>query len=214
MLPTTLLAAHDLAATRGSHRLFSGVAFTLESGGVIALTGPNGSGKTTLLRMVAGLTLPTAGMLVLNGLAVAPGSPALRRHVAFAGHAAGLSGDLSARVNLDAAMAIAGMPVSVARIDQALARTGLGRAADLPARSLSQGQRRRVVLARLLLAAKPLWVLDEPATALDADGQALLTALLDEHLADGGAAIVATHQPMTVRGHAARLSLAAGHDAA
>lgn len=197
-----MLEVLDLAATRGTVALFAGVSFTLPAGSVFTVTGPNGSGKTTLLRIIAGLCAPTAGTLRLDGAPVAPGAARLRTRVAFAGHMAALNAELSARQNLTAAMAIAGVQVSPDVITAALARTGLATRAALPARALSQGQQRRMMLARLLLGGRALWVLDEPATALDAAGLELLQDLLAAHAAAGGAALMATHQPLNVPGAA------------
>lgn len=193
-----MLEAHDLAARRGTARLFSGLGLRVGAGEALVVTGANGRGKTTLLRMLAGLTLPEAGEIRLDGTRVAPASPALRSAVAFVGHAPALKDELSARENLASLAALSGETVGDAALDAALDRVALGRRASLPARALSQGQRRRVGLARLALSRRRAWVLDEPATALDAEGVGLLESLLAGHLDAGGLAVVATHAPIAL----------------
>jgi heme exporter protein A len=189
-----MLAAHDLAGGRGHARLFRDVAFRVEAGRALAVTGANGSGKTTLLRMLAGLTAPAAGTIRLNGEPMAPFDPRLREAVVFSGHLPALKDELTALENLESSTVLAGTSVPREHLLEALDRVALARRQTLPARALSQGQRRRIGLARLRVLRKPLWILDEPATALDADGTALFGAMLAEHLEGGGTAVVATHQ--------------------
>jgi len=190
------LEAQALSGTRGYAQLFSGVSFRVEAGRALAVTGANGSGKTTLLRIVAGLSAPAAGKLRWNGDAMAQFDPRLREVVVFHGHLPALKDELTTLENLASLVALAGVRASGDELAQALEAVALTRQRQLPARVLSQGQRRRVGLARLRVLTKPLWVLDEPATALDADGAALLATMLDAHLAAGGAAVIATHQPL------------------
>ncbi|MET0733432.1 MAG: cytochrome c biogenesis heme-transporting ATPase CcmA [Casimicrobiaceae bacterium] len=189
-----MLEAHDLAGERGHARLFRDVAFRVEAGRALAVTGANGSGKTTLLRMLAGLTAPAAGTVRLNGEPMKPFDPRLREAVVFSGHLPALKDELTALENLESLTALAGTSVPREQLLEALDRVALARRHVLPARALSQGQRRRIGLARLRVLRKPLWILDEPATALDADGTALFGAMLAEHLEGGGTAVVATHQ--------------------
>jgi heme exporter protein A len=191
-----MLEAHDLAAERGHARLFRAVTFRVEAGRALAVTGANGSGKTTLLRILAGLTAPVAGSVRLNGAPMKPFDPRLREAVVFGGHLPALKDELTALENLESLTTLAGATVSRAQLVEALDRVALSRRQMLPARVLSQGQRRRIGLARLRVLRKPLWILDEPATALDQDGTALFDAMLAEHLDGGGAAVVATHQPI------------------
>jgi heme exporter protein A len=191
-----MLEAHDLAAQRGHARLFADVAFSVPAGRALVVSGANGSGKTTLLRMLAGLTAPAAGTIRLHGDAVAPFDPRLRAAVAFVGHLPALKDELTTAENLASLVALAGTPPTAERIDAALDDVALTRQRALPARVLSQGQRRRIGLARLALAGKRLWILDEPATALDADGVALLARMVGRHLDGDGCAVVATHQPL------------------
>ena len=191
-----MLEAHDLAARRGTARLFAGLGFRVDAGSVLVVTGANGRGKTTLLRMLAGLSLPESGEIRLDGVAVEPFSPALRNAVAFAGHALALKDEFSARENLASLVELSGAPATDAEIDAALERVALGSRRSLPARVLSQGQRRRIGLARLALSRRRVWILDEPVTALDAAGAALLAHLVAHHLDGGGLAVAATHAPL------------------
>ena len=195
-----MLSAERLAARRGFVTLFAGLSFAVRDGEAIVVTGPNGSGKTTLLRMLAGLTAPAEGAISWQGEAVHPFDPRLRRAVAFNGHLAALKDELTPEENLRAWIALDDRSATDAAIGDALARVALERQQRLPVRVLSQGQRRRVGLARLALVRRALWILDEPLTALDADGVRVLGALLEGHLASGGLCAVASHQPLPIAG--------------
>ncbi|MFI4952198.1 MAG: cytochrome c biogenesis heme-transporting ATPase CcmA [Burkholderiales bacterium] len=200
-----MLESRELSAQRGAATLFSGVDFKLVPGDALLVTGANGSGKTTLLRIVAGLTRAAQGTLAWRGVPVAPLDPGLRAAVLYIGHAAALKDELSTEENLASLANLHGGDASRDAIGGALAAWSLDRQRALPARALSLGQRRRVGLARLKLVERPLWVLDEPAAALDAGGISLLCEMLGAHLAHGGMAIVATHQDMVLPpGHAVR----------
>jgi heme exporter protein A len=188
-----MLEAHNLAARRGNTRLFTAVSFRVEPGQALIVTGANGCGKTTLLRIVAGYSGAEAGEIRWNGTAVAPFAAALRANAAFAGHQTALKDELTAEENLASLIALSGDTAPRATIREALDAVALGRQRCLPARVLSQGQRRRIGLARLSLSRRPLWILDEPVTALDAAGTALLADLVIDHLERGGVAIAATH---------------------
>ncbi len=188
-----MLEAHDLAARRGYTRLFTGLSFAIESGLVLVVTGANGTGKTTLLRMLAGLSAPADGEIRWNGAPVGPFDATLRAATAFAGHHPALKDELTAEENLASLCAVAGEQFSREAILGALDAVALTRQRSLPARVLSQGQRRRIGLARLTLVRRPLWLLDEPVTALDAAGTALLASLVADHLESGGLAVAATH---------------------
>lgn len=182
------LVGEELACVRGGRTLFQALTFRLSAGEALAVTGPNGSGKSSFLRILAGLLPPAAGRFALEG-GGPDASPATAAHLV--GHLDALKGALTAAENLEFQRGLfGGGGVSV---EQALERLGIGPLATLPAHMLSAGQRRRLALARLLVAPRPIWLLDEPMTALDADGQETVAALAAEHLAGGGAVAAATH---------------------
>jgi heme exporter protein A len=195
---SAMLEADSLAAVRGRTQIFTNVKFRVEARQTLFVTGPNGSGKTTLLRLLAGLSAPAAGVIRWTGKTMAPFDVRLREDVAYAGHLPALKDELSAIENLVALVALTGVNATTEQAYLALERVALSRQRTLPARVLSQGQRRRVGLARLALLKKPLWILDEPTTGLDTDGITLLTTLLRQHLDTNGCAIIATHQPLSV----------------
>ncbi|HEX4524352.1 MAG TPA: cytochrome c biogenesis heme-transporting ATPase CcmA [Casimicrobiaceae bacterium] len=204
-----MLESKQLAAQRGTATLFSGIDFKLGPGDALLVTGANGSGKTTLLRIAAGLSHAALGTLSWRGVAVAPLDPDLREAVTYIGHAPALKDELTAEENLASLATLHAGSLASDAIGAALALWSLERQRALPARALSMGQRRRIGLARLALVPRPLWILDEPAAALDTAGVALLCDLLGAHLARGGMAIVATHQDIGLSGPSVRgLSLA------
>ena len=192
------VAAEGLAARRGYATLFANLQFSVSTGCVLIVTGPNGSGKTTLLRIVAGLTAPAEGEIRWQGQAMRPFDARMREAVAFNGHLPALKDELSAEENLRAWIALDDRSPADDAVGDALDAIALARQRRLPVRVLSQGQRRRIGLARLRLVRRPLWVLDEPLTALDADGVDALGALLDAHLAGGGLCIAASHQALPI----------------
>lgn len=185
------LIATDLAATRGGRAVFAGRTFALSDGDLLAVTGPNGSGKSTLLRLVAGLITPSAGTIRIEP--AGEGGIAAVAH--YLGHLDALKPALTVRANLAFWHRLWGGTVAV---DDALDAVGLADLGDLPAGVLSAGQKRRAAIARLLLARRPLWLLDEPATSLDAAAEAMLVRLIGDHLASGGMAIVAQHRALAV----------------
>jgi heme exporter protein A len=191
-----MLEAHDLAARRGDAALFAGLDFALEPGAALFVRGPNGSGKTTLLRILAGVSQAVAGQVRWCGRHVGPFDRGLRESALFIGHAPALKDELTTEENLASLASLHGMPADRATVLEALGAWALTRQRSLPARVLSQGQRRRTSLARLQLASRPLWLLDEPMTALDDAGAATLGGALAAHLAGGGIAVIATHQDL------------------
>lgn len=203
----TGLAVEGLACAAGIRTLFEGIGFVLGPGQWIRLGGPNGCGKSTLLRALAGLGRPTAGTIRWRGEPV--GDARQRWHAAFTyqGHLAGCKDSLDAAENLRWQLALDGEPAAPPRLRELLARVGLERQARIDYRRLSAGQRRRLGLARLVASRRPLWLLDEPTTALDAAGQALFGEILEAHLQAGGLAICATHLELPVAIPAIRLEL-------
>jgi len=190
--PAALLKADGLAAFRAERLVFSAVSFELAAGDALLLLGPNGAGKSTLLRLLAGLLRPAAGALLWNGAdALAdPGEHA--RRLAYLGHQDAVKPGFSATENLRFAASLTGGEESGA-IGRALASFGLEELADLPARMLSAGQRRRLALARLALSDAPLWLLDEPSAGLDTAALDALGGLFAAHRALGGMVAAATH---------------------
>ena len=182
----------NLAARRSGRLVFEGVSFALSDGEALIVTGRNGAGKSTLLNLLAGRLEMDAGLVHLADA----GERVLAECLHLVGHRDALKAALTAQENLAFARALLGDP----RLTpvEALDRVGLGHAARLPVAYLSAGQRRRVALARLLVAQRPLWLLDEPAAALDTAAQVTLTGLMRRHLAEGGLIIAATHQPLAL----------------
>lgn len=185
------LIVEDLACVRGGRRVFRGVSCTVGAGEALLVTGPNGAGKTSFLRLMAGLLRPAAGSIRLEGHA--PDVP-IGCAAHFVGHLDGVKGALSAAENLAFVRRLAGDGSE--DVATALAQLGLAPLASFPARELSAGQRRRLALARLLVASRPLWLVDEPTAALDAEGQAIFKTLAEAHLSGGGMLVATTHAPL------------------
>jgi heme exporter protein A len=181
---------------RGDRRLFSGLDLSLPPGTFVQLTGPNGSGKTSLLRILCGLLAPAEGEVSWQGANIRSLAEDYFTAVTYLGHRPGVKDELSALENLRISNALNGVEVSQDDALAALGRMGLAGRESLPARFLSEGQRRRVALARLLVCKTRLWLLDEVMTSLDKGAVALVRSLIEEHLNRGGIAIVATHQEL------------------
>jgi heme exporter protein A len=191
------LSAQNLTMERGGRRLFSGLSFEAEAGSALIVTGPNGSGKSSLLRALAGFLPLVGGAFSLSG-----GDPELTvgEQAHYLGHMDALKGALTAGENLAFWAAMLGGKAGRDRVRGALAEVGLAHVADFPVRSLSAGQKRRVALARLLVAPRPLWLLDEPTTALDAAAQDAFASITRTYLAGGGLVVAATHAPLGLDG--------------
>ncbi len=188
-----MLEALELHCERGSRTLFRNLSFRVRPREVLCIAGANGSGKTSLLRILCGLLPPSAGHVRWKGEDIQRLREDYSRALVYLGHAAAVKDDLSAAENLALACAIAGDAIENAAARGALERFAVSHTA--PVRRLSQGQRRRAALARLALSeARPLWLLDEPFTALDAQGIAVLKHLVEEHTGNGGAVVLSTHQ--------------------
>ena len=190
-----MLEVEHLACLKGDRLLFRDLALRLQAGELLRVAGANGVGKTSLLRLVTGLALPEAGDIRWSARCIRREREAFHRELLYLGHAPAINDLLSPLENLRFACAAAGDELSAAACVQALERIGLADQLDLPARVLSQGQRRRVGLARLFLSARrKLWVLDEPFTALDVRAVADLAQALTGHCAAGGMVMLTTHQ--------------------
>lgn len=196
----TRLDVQDLALARGGRRLFSGLNLSLEAGQACALSGRNGAGKTSLLRAIAGLIAPEAGQI---GFGTLDPADARAGGIHLLGHLDGLKSGRTARDELDFWTRWAGGTEASARA--AAARLELTALLDLEVRRLSAGQRRRLALARLVAAPRPLWLLDEPASPLDSGWRARLGELMAEHLAGGGLILAAVHDPLPVPADEVRL---------
>ena len=203
-----MLEVANLECIRGDRRLFTGLNFELADGELLHLHGHNGSGKTTLLRTICGLITPTDGEVRWQGDNVRKLRDDFARELVYIGHKNAIKADLTGTENLRIACQLDGMPVSVKQAWDALEKMGLRGHEDLPVRVLSQGQKKRVALARLLLNKSPLWILDEPFTALDKAAVAYLQTVIQEHVDEGGMAILTTHQEVALtRGQVKQLRL-------
>ena len=206
------LSVTDLSCNRGGRRVLDGVSFELAAGEALVLRGPNGAGKSTLLRALAGL-VPAEGRVALDGRVM--GREARAEAMGYAGHLDAIKPQLTVAENLAFWARLFG-----GEAGPALAAMGLGRLAERPAHLCSAGQKRRLGLARLMVAARRVWLLDEPTVALDAEAVARLTAAVGAHLAGGGLALVATHvaleigpaRTLTLTGEAAGAASGAGGD--
>ena len=188
------LRANALTCVRGERTLFTGLDLEVSAGEWLHVRGENGIGKTSLLRLLSGLTKPAAGEIFWNEQLISADPSEYHRNLLFLGHRDSLKEDLTALENLSIATALDGIVVTEDEILLALHRFGLRGREDLPVNCLSAGQKRRVLLARLLLRQAKLWILDEPFNALDVRAVEMLSELILEHIASGGMAIMTSHQ--------------------
>ncbi len=193
-----MLRVSNLSCSRGNKPLFADVSFELEAGQALHLEGDNGVGKTSLLRIVCGLSPADAGEVCWHGKTIQENATAFRSSLFYLGHGLSLKEELTALENLMSDAAVSGRVLSETQALVALARMGLRGREHLPLRVMSQGQKRRTALARLLASQAPLWVLDEPFVALDAKAVDGLRGLLAEHVANGGMVLFTSHQPVTL----------------
>ena len=195
-----MLEVTDLACARGEHQLFAGLSFAMNEGELLQVQGANGSGKTTLLRTLCGFIQPLAGGIRWKGQSIHTLDEEYFADIVYLGHLNAIKDELNALENLRISCALAGDSVSDSVAIAALRRMGLRGRETFPVKVLSQGQRRRVALARLLITKAPLWILDEPLTALDVDAVSLMQEMIGEHLAKRGMVIFTTHQTLQVSG--------------
>jgi len=193
-----MLRVSNLSCSLGNKPLFADVSFELKAGQALHLEGDNGVGKTSLLRIICGLSPADAGEVCWHDKTIQQNATAFRSSLFYLGHGLSLKEELTALENLMSDAAVSGRSLSEPQALVALARMGLRGREHLPLRVMSQGQKRRTALARLLASQAPLWVLDEPFVALDAKAVDGLRGLLAEHVAHGGMALFTSHQPVTL----------------
>lgn len=197
--PAVALSTQRLSYFRGDRCLFRGLELSLRAGEILHLRGPNGVGKTSLMRVLAGLATPETGHVAWYGEPIERVRPQYQQNLAWLAHREGLKSELTVRENIRFDAALRGHrqgPEAVETLD----RLGIADRLELPSGVLSAGQRRRVALARVLLSGALLWMLDEPFTNLDVDGQRLVSSLMASHAAGGGLCVVAAHQALGLEG--------------
>src|SRR5579859_2609515 len=205
MFAPVRLTGDLLGCIRGERKVFSNLSFSVSAGEALSVVGPNGSGKSSLLRLIAGLVAIASGTLKLDG---GDEHLTLAEQTHLLGHRDAIKPSLSVLENVAFWFDFLGGDASRASPPAALEAVGLKHLRDLPTAFLSAGQRRRLAIARLVALKRPVWLLDEPTTALDAAGQATIAALMTDHLRDGGLIVAATHQPLGIASRELRLGAA------
>lgn len=193
-----MLQGINLACVRGDRELFKEINFSAEAGCLMQVSGPNGSGKTSLLRMLCGLSNPAAGEIRWRDTPIRELEGEYYADMTYIGHLSGTKDDLTVSENLRISSALTGVEISVSQATEALNFIGLGGRCHLPVKVLSQGQRRRVALARLLVCKTALWILDEPLVALDVTAVQMIKEILERHLQQGGVIVMTTHQEIDI----------------
>ena len=194
------LEAREITCVRGERELFSGLSLQVLPGQCLHIRGENGVGKTSLLRILTGLASPEVGEVLWNGRSIKKDASDYHSQLLFLGHRDALKEDLSALENLRMYAAIDGIALSEQDAFASLWRFGLKGREDLPVNCLSAGQKKRVLMARIVTRRAPVWILDEPFNALDAHAVAELQGLIAEHLENGGLAVLTSHQPLAIPG--------------
>ncbi|MBU3594023.1 cytochrome c biogenesis heme-transporting ATPase CcmA [Polynucleobacter sp. 71A-WALBACH] len=194
------LEARGIACVRGERELFSGLNFQISKGQCLHIRGENGVGKTSLLRLLTGLASPESGEILWNSRSIKKEASEYRSKLLFLGHRDALKEDLSALENLRMYAAIDGITLSEQDTFSSLWRFGLKGREDLPVNCLSAGQKKRVLMARMLTRRAQVWILDEPFNALDTHAVQELQALIAEHLEDDGLVVLTSHQPLAISG--------------
>ena len=206
------LEASEIECLRGFQSLFRGLSLTVEAGMGLQVRGANGSGKTSLLRILCGLALAESGSISWNGADIRRFAAEYRARISYLGHKPALKGELTPQENLDALEALHGRRPDGRRITETLESVGIHRRHERPSRTLSAGQQQRTALARVMLSDAPLWILDEPATALDDSGIGILGNALRGHLDRGGLLVFSSHQPLLDPGALREIRLPGTHD--
>lgn len=193
-----MLQGNNLECVRGDRVLFSGINFCLKPGELMQVRGPNGSGKTSLLRILCGLAVPDSGEINWNGSNIRSLGEDYLSNVTYLGHLSGVKDDLTAIENLRITSALAGIEIDEKTAYEVLQKMGLEERETLLTKVLSQGQKRRVALARLVLVHTKLWILDEPLTALDVSAIDLIKNIIEQYLTQGGMVVLTTHQEIDI----------------
>lgn len=194
----TQLTVHNLAFERNLKCLFHHIHFTLQRGESLQVVGTNGCGKSTLLRILAGLIEPQIGEILWENQSIFENRDHYQQQIQYLGHQNGVKPNLTVYENLQLSCALNSIQAHHEKLQIAIHQIGLKSLSQTPANQLSAGQLRRLSLAKLLLNPVPLWILDEPTTALDSEGLQLLTGMLNQHLSHGGMLVVATHQKLSL----------------